>query len=239
MADHPVTADPDLRERLKAAASAERVGREVDDLRSRVTGRSESLARRFDRVLRLLEAWGYLDGWTLTDAGERLARTFHECDLLVVETLRQGLLDDLDGPAMAALVSVFTYEHRSPEPPPAPWFPSAGVRKRWQAIDALARELNASEDEAGLTLTRRPDPTFAAVAYAWAAGESFAEVVEDEELSGGDFVRNIKQLIDLLRQIAEGAPEPATRSAAADAAERLYRGVVAASTPIADDDADP
>ena len=49
------------------------------------------------------------------------------------------------------------------------------------------------------------------MAYAWAAGESFAEVVEAEELSGGDFVRNIKQLIDLLRQIAEGAPEPATR----------------------------
>ena len=130
---------------------------------------------------------------------------------------------------------MFTYEHRSPEPPPAPWFPSGGVRKRWQAIDALARELNAAEDEAGLTLTRRPDPTFAAVAYAWAAGESFAEVVEAEELSGGDFVRNVKQLIDLLRQIAEVAPEPATRSAAADAAERLYRGVVAASTPIADD----
>ena len=225
-----MTDDPDLKERLKAAAQAERVGREVEDLRSQVDKRSESLARRFDRVLRLLEAWGYLDGWTLTDAGERLARLFHESDLLVVEALRQGLLDELDPPTLAALASVFTYEHRSPEPPAAPWFPSGRARKRWVAIDGLARELAATEDQAGLTATRPPDPTFAAVAYAWAAGESFADVVEAEELSGGDFVRNIKQLIDLLRQIGDVAPEEATRATARAAADALFRGVITAST---------
>ncbi len=233
--EHPVQADPRLAERLRAAVQAERVAREVDDLRRRVTGRSESLARRFDRVLRLLGNWGYLDGWTLTDAGERLARLFHECDLLVVEALRQGLLDDLDGPALAAIASGFTYEHRSPEPPPAPWFPSALARKRWSAIESLARELNAAEDEAGLSLTRAPDPTFGAVAFAWAAGESFAEVVEAEELSGGDFVRNMKQLIDLLRQIADVAPLEATRRVAREAEDRLFRGVVAASRVAGDE----
>lgn len=231
--DHPVALDPDLAERLRAAAQADRVGREVDELRGKVEGRSESLARRFDRVLRILEVWGYLDGWALTDPGERLARLFHECDLLVVEALRQGVFDDLDASTMAALASTFTYEHRSPEPPPAPWFPSQQARRRWQRIEVLARELNEMEDEAGLNLTRSPDPTFGAVAYAWAAGESFAEVVEAEELSGGDFVRNVKQLIDLLRQIAEVAPTAATRSVATQAAERLFRGVVASSTVVA------
>jgi ATP-dependent RNA helicase HelY len=230
--DHPVTDDPDLAERLRAAAQAERVGREVDDLLAKVKGRSESLGRRFDRVLRILEAWEALDGWQLTEWGERLARLFHESDLLVVESLRQGLLDDLDPASLAALVSVFTYEHRSAEPPPAPWFPSAKVRKRWLAIEALAKELNEVEEEAGLTMTRPPDATFLAVAYAWAAGEGFAEVVEDEELSGGDFVRNIKQLIDLLRQLADVAPSAATRESAASAHERLFRGVVAASTAV-------
>ena len=53
---------------------------------------------------------------------------------------------------------------------------------------------------------RPPDPTFVAVAYAWAAGEGFAEVVEEEELSGGDFVRNVKQLIDLLGPAGRRAP---------------------------------
>jgi ATP-dependent RNA helicase HelY len=229
---HPVTDDPDLAERLRAAAQADRVEREVDDLRTKVKGRSESLGRRFDRVLRILEAGGELDGWHLTEWGERLARLFHECDLLVVESLRQGLLDDLEPASLAALVSVFTYEHRSAEPPPAPWFPSAKVRKRWLAIESMAKELNEVEEEAGLTMTRPPDPTFLAIAYAWAAGEGFAEVVEDEELSGGDFVRNIKQLIDLLRQLADVAPVAATREAAASGHERLFRGVVAASAAV-------
>ena len=91
------------------------------------------------------------------------------------------------------------------------------------------------EEEAGLGLTRAPDPTFVAIAYAWAAGEAFAEVVEAEELSGGDFVRNVKQLIDLLRQLAEVAPVAATRESAGKAADLLYRGVVASSSAVTED----
>jgi ATP-dependent RNA helicase HelY len=79
---------------------------------------------------------------------------------------------------------------------------------------------------------RRPDPTFLAIAYAWAAGEGFAEVVEEEELTGGDFVRTVKQLIDLLRQLAIIAPVDATRRCADQAAEALFRGVVAASSAV-------
>ena len=229
---HPVTDDPHLADRLKAAAAADRTEREVAELLTKVRGRSQSLARTFDRVLELLGAWHYVDRWSLTPAGERLARLFHESDLLVVEALERGLFDGLDPPSVAALASVFTYEHRSPEPAPAPWFPSATVRKRWIEIEGLGRDLNAAEEAAGLNLTRRPDPTFGAVAYAWAAGEAFAEVVEDEELSGGDFVRNIKQLVDLLRQIAEVAPARGTRRAAAAATELMFRGVVEASAAV-------
>ena len=75
----------ELASRLRAATQADRVQREVDELRERVKRRTESLARRFDRVLRILGAWGYLEGWVLTDAGDRLARLFHESDLLVLD----------------------------------------------------------------------------------------------------------------------------------------------------------
>ena len=230
--DHPVAQDPMLRERLRAAGQAERTEREVDDLRQRIQGRSQSVSHRFDRVLRILEAWGYVDGWELTDAGRRLAGFFHECDLLVVEAVRQGHLDGLDPAALAGLASVFSYEHRSPDAPPAPWFPSRDARKRWEAIESLAAELRYAEEEAGLPVTRAPDPTFVALAHAWASGQSFASVVEDEDLSGGDFVRTMKQLIDLLRQLALLAPVDETRAAAREAADRLFRGVVAASTAI-------
>ena len=236
---HPVEADPDLDDRLKAAAQAERVAREVEELRTRVRTRSQSVARDFDRVLRVLENWGYVDGWSLTDPGKILARTFHECDLLIVECLRQGLLDDLDPAALAGLVSVFVYEHRSPEPPPMAWFPSPTVRKRWQRIAEISYELEEIEEEAGLSVHRPPDATFVAVAFAWAAGEGFAEVVEAEELSGGDFVRTMKQLIDVLRQLALVAPQRATRHSAEQAADQLFRGVVAASSAVETPDEQP
>jgi ATP-dependent RNA helicase HelY len=51
-------------------------------------------------------------------------------------------------------------------------------------------------------------------------------------MTGGDFVRNMKQVIDLLRQLAEVAPDPSVRSAAAAAATRLKRGIVAASSVV-------
>ena len=59
-------------------------------------------------------------------------------------------------------------------------------------------------------------------------------------MSGGDFVRNVKQLIDLLRQLGEVAPDPATARAARAAADRLFRGVVAASSVVSagEDDAE-
>ena len=229
---HPVEDDPDLKHRLKAAAQADRLAREVEEIRSRVKGRSQSIARDFDRVLGILQAWGYVSGWKLTEAGQMLARTFHESDLLVVECVRQGLLDDLDPATMAGLVSVFVYEHRSPDAPPLPWFPNNAVRKRWLQIASISAELQAIETEDGLPMHRPPDPTFLAIAFAWAAGEGFAEVVESEELTGGDFVRTIKQLIDLLRQLAIFAPVAATRRSADQAAQALFRGVVAASSAV-------
>jgi ATP-dependent RNA helicase HelY len=240
-AAHPVAGCPDAGDHVRAAATAERLAREIADVESRVRGRTESLARRFDRVLRLLEAWGYLDGWSLTGRGRRLARIYHECDLLVAEAIETGLLDGLDPAGMAAMASCFTYEHRSPTPPPPPWFPSPKVRSRAGTLDEIATELNADEDEAGLPLTRAPDPTFAALAHAWAAGEALDEVLADEDLSGGDFVRNVKQLIDLLRQIGDVAPEEGTARSARQAAEALHRGVVAASSTVTEavDDDEP
>jgi ATP-dependent RNA helicase HelY len=230
-ARHPVASCPDERAHVRALDRADRLARDAERLQRRVKGRVESLARQFDRVLRVLEAWGYVDGWSLTEAGERLARIYHEEDLLIAECLGQGLLDGLEPAELAGAVSSFTFEARGQAEGSA-WFPTPRVRRRWVEIDRLAADLNVAEDEAGLPLTRRPDPGFAGLAAAWAAGEELAEVIEDEEISGGDFVRNVKQLVDLLRQLGDVAADPATASAARSAADRLMRGVVAASSVV-------
>ena len=78
LADHPVHSCPDRDRHARALAQLGRAQRELDGLQREVRSRTESLARRFDKVLRLLEGWGYLDGWSLTapgaDAGPHLPR---------------------------------------------------------------------------------------------------------------------------------------------------------------------
>ena len=203
----PVASCPDLPRHRRAVgrSSSGRSGRRPTS-NAQVKGRSASLARQFDRVLQVLESWGYLDGWALTPAGERLARIYHEADLLIAECLDGGLFDGLDPASLAGLVSTFTHERRGPGEGPVPWFPSGEVRERWARIEGLHGRLADAEERAGLPVTRDLDPGFVALAHAWAAGEDLDEVLEDEELSGGDFVRNVKQLIDLLRQLGDAAP---------------------------------
>jgi ATP-dependent RNA helicase HelY len=228
---HPVESDPDLRARMRAAGQAERLERELADLGGRVEGHNRSLARDFDRVIDVLSRRGYVDvdddRWRLTPAGGVLARVFHESDLLVAECLHQRLLDDVEPASLAALLSTFVYEHRSPEPAPPPWFPSADVRTRWRRILATSEDLAVDERATGLAEHRPPDPGFAAAAYAWVAGEGLADVVSGEEVAGGDFVRTMKQLVDLARQLALVAPDSDTRANARKVGELAFRDVVA------------
>jgi ATP-dependent RNA helicase HelY len=219
--DLDVARDPDIRSRLEAAARADRLEAEIGRLQERVSDKNQSLGDEFDRVLTLLDEWGYADvaEWKLTKHGEMLASVFNETDLLVAEMLRDGLLDDLSPADLAGVVSCVVYEHRSKDDPPAPWFSSKEVRSRWIRLAAISEEIQAAERRLGLGEHRSPDPTFAAIAH--------AEIVDEEELTGGDFVRTMKMLIDLLRQIANVAPSASVRSAATRAVDEAVRGVVA------------
>jgi superfamily II RNA helicase len=49
----------------------------------------------------------------------------------------------------------------------------------------------------------------------------------------GEFVRSVRQLIDLMRQLAETALRPGTRDDASVAVSLLRRGVVGADDPAA------
>ena len=58
----------------------------------------------------LLEA--EIDGDRLTERGAMLTRIYNELDLLVAESIRDGVFDDLEVPALAAVLSSLVYESR-------------------------------------------------------------------------------------------------------------------------------
>ncbi len=204
----------------------------------KIENRDGSITRQFAAVRSVLEELGYLDGWELTGRGETLVQVYHERDLLISEALMSGLLDGLDEAELAGMVSGFTYEHRSATPAPPPWFPSKTARTRFKELEALHARINKLERANGLPLTNAPDGTLFAAVHGWALGGDLDDVLE-RDITGGDFVRQAKQIIDLLRQIGTAALDPETRHAARAAAERLDRGVVTASGAVgADEDGD-
>jgi superfamily II RNA helicase len=190
-----------------------------------------ALARRLDRALELLDRRGYVDraAWRVTARGELLAGIYHECDLLVAEVISRGLLDELEPPDLAAVVSACTFESR-PGRGGSPVGPPRALAARFDAVFDTSDRLRAEEQSTHLPRTRAPDPGFAEAARAWARGRRLEQVLERAAMAPGDFVRNVKQLVDLLRQLSLVAPRPDTADRARRAAEALQRGVVAAAT---------
>ena len=252
-ADLAVASCPDLRHHLRAAARAERLARQVERLERQVQGRTESLARQFDKVLQLLERWGYVRGWSLTPAGSRLARIYHPQDLLVAESAERAILDGLAPAEMAGAASVFTYEARGPlaAEAAAPKLTNRRLEERWHRAEAVA--LRAERRRAGSRAAphetagrrfRRPGPRLGqgqGPGHAAGAGRRGSTVVgsghRSVAISAGDFVRNVKQLTDLLRQLGEVLPDEGSAESARRAAEALFRGVVAASSVVNPDNA--
>ena len=207
------------------------LGRSFAQYRAGASSSPINLARRFDAVASVLRARGHLDGWKLTDSGRLAARIFHEADLAVAEALSGGLLDGLSPPALASVLSAFSYEHRSPGPRPRVWVPSGVAYRRLGRIEAAVESLHAVERRFGIDPIGPLDTGFAPAAHRWAAGESY-DAVQEEGFSAGDFVRNVKQVVDLARRIAAVAPDPETAAAARQTVDALNRGVVSLSGAV-------
>jgi ATP-dependent RNA helicase HelY len=230
--EHPVVGDPDLKFRLIAAESAERIDRELRQLEKRVSNSTQSVSNKFDELVKLLTEWGFVDEWSLTQRGQMLSHIFHESDLLIANCVSEGIFDGLSAPNMAAMASVFVFQARGGEESIATHFPNHELKTRWKSAAKLSQRLAVAETNHGLVVHRGPEAGFMGAALDWASGTPLVDVLEEDELTAGDFVRTIKQLIDLLRQLSTVLFEEADRNAASAAAEMCFRGVVAASSSV-------
>ena len=221
---HPVADCPDLQSHLRAARRAQRIRKQVDQLTADLRQSGVGLVDDFQSIIELLEDFGYLSGWNLTDRGNRLRFIYNELDLLLAEALERGIFWNLNVPELVALASGFVYEPRTDERLVPVW-PTAVLADRWADLEKLWEELVIRERAARLPPTRRPDPGFAVLAYEWAEGGELDDL-PSLRLQPGDFVRVSRQLVDLLKQLRDVSPELADEARAALTA--VDRGVVAA-----------
>jgi ATP-dependent RNA helicase HelY len=234
---HPCHACPDREDHARYAERYMRLARETAALERRVAGRSHVIARTFDRVCGVLERLGYLDGDTVTPDGQRLGRLYTELDLLAAECLRRGLWDGLSPAELAACVSALSFESRQADDVQPPRLPKGPVPEALAATVRTWDDLDQLEKDNELSFLRAPDLGFAWAAYRWARGARLESVLaESPDLTPGDFVRSVKQLIDLLDQIASAPTTPPASPASHDLAataraaiDAMRRGVVAYS----------
>jgi len=217
---HPCHQCPDREQHARYAERYFRQQKEVDDLERQVAGRQHVIARTFDRVCTVLDELSYLDGDKVTPAGQRLTRLYAELDLLAAECLRRGLWDGLNPAELAACVSMLSFESRRQVEDAGPArLPQGPVRDVLTAMARTWGELDHLEQRHGLSFLREPDPGFVWAAYRWARGAKLEDVLDSVPgLTPGDFVRSMKQLIDLLDQVAVASrPDAPSRRDAARA----------------------
>ncbi len=232
ISQHPIQRCPKWRAHLRAAMKYDRLQDEYKAIKKQIRSTNESLARQFDRVIGILEIYGYLNQWELTKQGEQLSKIYHESDLLISQCLINLALESLEPCSLAAIISVFTYESRSSHSEQPYEFPNKELSNLWNKISVIAKQVQDIEQKNILALTRFPDPGFMSVAFHWAKGEDLSDLLTTEEISAGDFVRNMKQLIDLLKQLAQISSSAQLAKNAQTAVDKLFRGVVAASYAV-------
>jgi ATP-dependent RNA helicase HelY len=226
---HPCHGCAEREDHARWAERHDRLGRDTKQISRRVDSNTHTIARMFDRVCVVLESLGYLHGDEVTDAGRMLARIYSEDDLVIAEALRDGHWDELAPPELAAVASALVYESRRDDAP-TPRLPSGAVRPALTKLTRLWSDLRETERESRLDFLREPDQGFAWAAWRWAHDAPLDLVLDEVDMAPGDFVRWMKQLIDLLDQVADAAPETSpVRSAATQAVRSLRRGVVAYS----------
>jgi ATP-dependent RNA helicase HelY len=241
MRRHPVHRDSDREIRVRVAERYLRIERDNAALENKVAAATNSLARTFDRIVGLLTERGFIeltdDSPAVTDDGRLLARIYSESDLLVAECLRTDAWTSLQEAELAAVLTGVLYETRGGDGPGAPrneQVPTPRLRQALTRTRRLSAELRADEQRHRITLSREPDDGFVAAVYRWASSGDLvtALAASDNEgagspLSPGDFVRWCRQVLDLLDQVRNAAPQPEMRVTAKRAIDAIRRGVVA------------
>jgi ATP-dependent RNA helicase HelY len=227
--EHPCHGCPDEQAHSRQAEKYLRLEREAEALDRQVAGRAHVVARTFDRVCAVLEQLGYTEGDMVTADGQTLAGIYSELDLLTAECLRRGIWDNLSPAELAACMSGLTFEARRPEDSELPRLPGGRVGAVLAATTRLWAELDGIEKRHHLSFLREPDFGFAARSHAWASGRPLEELLDDD-MTPGDFVRAVKQLIDLLDQVRVAAGDAALATTARSAIAALRHGVVAYSS---------
>ncbi|MBN9214330.1 MAG: RNA helicase [Microbacterium sp. SCN 70-200] len=228
---HACHSCPDREAHARWGERYAKLQRRVDKVRRQIEARTGTVARVFDRVVDVLVSLDYVriagdETATLTPAGKTMKRIYGERDLLVAESLRQGLWTSLDAPGLAALACCLVYEpRRDSDGPGEHGLPRGPFRQALTATQELWARLDDLERDHFLPGSEPVATGLATAMHSWARGATLDRALDEADLAAGDFVRWAKQTIDLLDQLSIVADGPVAVTAR-KALEAVRRGIV-------------
>ena len=223
---HPCHTCPERAHHERDQRRHDRAGAEVTRLQAEVERRGGSLVRAFHRHVAVLRERRHLDVQDRpTASGHLLAGVHGATDLVTTEALAGGLLDGLAPEELAAAAALLMHEPRREDLPRPERLPTARLDGLRMELEGLAEDLRAAELRHGVEPLRPLDATLVGPALAWARGAGLEEALGEVELTGGDFVRGMKQCIDLLGQLRDVSAGE-RREVLSAAARTLQRGIV-------------
>jgi ATP-dependent RNA helicase HelY len=219
---HPSHSCPDRENHARLTERAQRLQREIDGLTERINSRTNVIAKRFDRIKVILDKFGYIDNDVITKSGKLLAKIYGETDLLISESIQAGVFNTLAPADLVSVISACIYESRNDE---AAKVPRGDVQLALAIVSKIYAKIHDAESDMNLEPMRAPDFGFCWASHKWASGHSLTSILKGSELTVGDFVRAMKQIIDLLRQLRSAAPE--LQAIIDQSLKQIDRGVIA------------
>ena len=219
---HPSHVCPDRENHSRVAERAQRLQREIDGLTERINSRTNVIAKRFDRIKIILDKFGYINNDEIAKSGKMLAKIYGETDLLIAESIQSGVFANLTPADLVSVISSCIYESRNDE---AAKVPRGEIQIALAAITKIYGKIHDAESDLNLEPMRAPDFGFCWASHKWASGHSLTSILKGSDLTVGDFVRSMKQIIDLLRQLRSAAPE--LQNVIDESLKKIDRGVIA------------
>ena len=221
MKKHPVHSCPDRDEHARLGEKYFRISRENDGITNRINARTNVIPRQFDSVTKILERRGYLKDEQVFGDGKKLSKIYSEFDLLICEVLKKDIFSRLSPAEISSLFSIFVFDSRKET---TPKIPNGALQDSLSEIAKIWLSIHEDELEYGLDETKQIDLGFMWSVFQWAKTKSLSGILQDSDLTVGDFIRSMRQLIDLLRQIIAVYPEHSEQFSSA--LKAIDRGIV-------------
>ena len=230
---HPCHGCPDRENHQTWANRWQKLRSEADRNVAKIQGRTNTIARTFDRIITLLTDFGYVESDQVTEPGKSLRRIYGDRDLLVSMLLQSGLMDEMAPEDLAGLAALLVFESSTEDQVFQPAMPTPMLQGALDIVDEHWYTLQQAERAADLTVTAQPHPGLVWPIVRWVRGHELLASLTGADMAAGDFIRWARQVMDLLDQLAsldDTHPDLARRCRRAK--DLVNRGIVAYSSAI-------